>query len=552
MYPVSKEWEQECQQKIRQKQMLVRLEMGVFHEQAPQQCGVTFPQNMWQHTDGSNVVVQGAQFKPVVSRAVSGDGGNFQQFPYVKIVFSQPISLAGVTLTFGSTMEQIPQEIGMRVKTTNKEQSWKFQNLSLLYKTELMLEKIVEIEIQFCKTQQKGQRARLEKIDFGIWYEYTEKNILQLSQTESISPVSLELPRGELSFVLDDNTKIFDPDNEENLTRFLRQGQKMKLWYGMESNSSKKEWIPAGEWFLQSWTSQQYKAQFAAVSKVNLLTKSNYEKSVYTWDWKNIYNLIEDVFQDGGVAVEKYKVDQQAKGFFTMSPLPIISHSAALQLLANRCKCTIKMDRDGNICVVCLKEQPVWRIGKDTVFDPITVKKNSGLKEINGNWVWRSKFGNEMETIAQLRMKGDGNWVRLEHGICMNPQLICEPSVDIEAVHYARVSYLKINSADSEVTVQLLGNRLVEVNYPFVVENKQEGEILQVQNPLFDGENSIEVGKWMKDFCAKEFCYEVQVQGMPHLDVGDCVELWNQKRGRIVEIKTDYGGSMRQKLKIMA
>ena len=56
----------------------------------------------------------------------------------------------------------------------------------------------------------------------------------------------------------------------------------------------------------------------------------------------------------------------------------------------------------------------------------------------------------------------------------------------------------------------------------------------------------------MKDFCAKEFCYEVQVQGMPHLDVGDCVELWNQKQGRIVEIKTDYGGSMRQKLKIMA
>ena len=575
MYPVSEEWKQACNQQIRQAQALVKIEIGIFDEKAPHQATFELPELLWECEDTllSPMAKGGyAAFEPkffrldgkqllmplepnqkiakkMISKAISGQDGMFLNPPTIKIRFSEEKSLVGITLTFGRIEEEAPEQIVLLAKTAaGTIKQWEIQNPAPVYQAEILLESIVELQIVFKKTKAPFGRARLEQVQFGIGYEYTGAEILELNETKSISPASLELPRAEIDFTLNNHNGKFDADGDEAINKFLKQGQVVKLWYGMDLGKT-MEWIPAGKWYLESWSASQT-ARFTATDQLVLLNKTIYEKGKYIWAWQSLYNVAKDVLQDAGLKQTEYKLDPALKSVLTMAPIPLVSHATALQLIANRSKMNLFVDREGKVCIVPIKETSVLSIDKKEVFEKATTKRNAVLKQVDGFWIWRSQYRELKQVLLQTRMRGGTEWVRMEHNICLNPIVKTSPEVKVEAVHYARVSYLRAPQSTEEFNVEIIGNKLAEVKYPIIVKKQKEGEILTIENPLFDNENSQQVFEWVKSMCGKELEYQIEIRGLPQLDIGDSVQLWNQKQGQIVESKFTFSGLFQQELKI--
>ena len=578
MYPVSERWKKECESQIRQAPALVRLGLGVFDHQAVEHCEFEFSENHWSQqsdlllgkaevgyasfepkffrVDGSQVLMPTENLtgieKGVISKVQSNQQGIFDVAPWIKIKLAQPKSMVGLTFHFGRLPEESPRLIKIETcDVRGRQQSFLLENPDPIHKLQMLLQDVVEILVLFLQTKNPYGRIRLEQIQFGICYEFTQKEILQLSEHQSISPVSLELPRASLSFSVVNSQGEFDADGDHTISQFLKKGQQIELYYGMEFYPF-QEWIPAGKWFLESWTSDTAQARFTAVNGIALLNKSIYEKAVYLWEWQNLYQVAQNVLQDAGLKPEEYWIDPLVKQFSSMAPIPLITHGAALQLIANRTRAGLWVDRQGRICMKYWDTEPVISLESNQIFGQPQVKRGKGLKSVVGHWIFRSRYTPIRENLVQIRLRADGKWVRIEHGICLNPQVIANPPMPIEARQYARVSYLRIFGEGQEVDVTLQGDKLVEIEYPFEVVNQQEGEILPLNNPLFDVETSVYVAQWVKEIYKKELQYSVQLRGLPQLEVGDSVSLWNGKLGQIVESKLEYTGAWNQSLTIMA
>ncbi len=575
MYPVSEEWKAACNQQIRQAQALAKLEIGVFDDKAEKQAVFEFDQSLWECEDTllSPVAKGGyAAFEPrffrvdgkqllmpldpnekiakkFVSKALSGAEGVFAQPPTIRIRFEEERNLVGITLSFGRLEEETPQKICVIIKDSmGRTKRLETEKLKPTQPIEFFMEAVTEISVVFLQTKAPFGRARLERVQFGIGYEYTGTEILELNETKSISPASLELSKAELDFVLDNNKGRFDADANSAVTKFLKQGQTVKLWYGLEPAGT-AEWIPAGIWYLESWSANQT-ARFTATDRLTLLNKTTYEKGRYLWEWQYLYDLAEQVLQDAGVGKGSYQLDEGLKKVVTMAPIPIVSHAMALQLIANRSKMNLFADREGRICIVPFQQEVVRTIEREEVFERATVKRNAELKQVDGHWIWRSRYSGQTKVLAQTRMHGGVEWVRLEHDICLNPVVKTKPETQVEAVHYARVSYLRAPQSTREFEVEIIGTRLTEVKYPIVVPKEKEGEQLTIENPLFDRENSQQVFEWVKEMCGKEIEYQMEIRGLPELDIGDSLKLWNQREGQIVESKLSFSGAFRQQLKV--
>lgn len=578
MYPVSERWKKECESQIRQLPALVKVSLNVFDQQAGEYCEFSFSENHWNQqsdllsgatnggyasfepnffrVDGSQLVLPKENTtgiaKGVISKIQSNKTGVFVTAPWIQIHFSQPRSMVGLTFHFGRLPEESPKQLQIEIRDKQgRQQQFLLENPDPVHKLPLLLQDVVEIVVLFLQTKSAYGRARLEQIQFGIGYEFTQKEILQLSEHQSISPVTLELPRANLSFSVINQQGIFDADGDHAISQFLQKGQQIDLQYGIGFYPV-AEWIPAGRWFLESWTSDGVQASFTAVNRMALLNKEIYEKAVYRWEWQNLYQVAENILQDAGLTPKEYWIDPFVKKFSSMAPIPLVSHGSALQIIANRVRAGLWVDRQGRVLMKYWDNKPVTTLPSDQIFEKPQVKRRKGLKSVTASWTLRSRYSNQRENLAQIRLKADGKWVRMEHKICLNPQVVTNPAMQVEATHYARVSYLRILGQGQEVDVTLQGDKLVEIAYPFEVVNQKEGEVLPLNNPLFDVETSVYVAEWMKEIYQKELQYQVELRGLTQLDVGDFIALWNGKLGQIIESRLEYAGAWKQSLIVMA
>ncbi len=544
MYPVSEEWNQQLNAQIRQASTLLRVEIGTFDQTVNQQAHFDFPAQHW------SITAQSQTGLPAQSNAMCKEDGSFSEPPSFTVSFSQPINLKGISFNFG-TLSAIPKQIEISaLDTMGKQYKDTFEQLQMVYAAQVERQNICSITVSVLKMEQPYSKVCLREMRFGAGYVFTEQEILELNEVRSISPAGLELPRTEMDFSLSNRTGMFNADGDAPILAFLRENQNIALWYGMRWQE-KEEWIPAGKWYLESWSAEQQSAKFKAVDRITLLNKTTFEKSVYKMEWKQISKLAQEVLKDAALDETEWSVRDKPITY-VMAPIPIISHAQALQLIANRAKMHLYSDRSGKVCIAPFKDTPVLRLENTQVFEGMSVQQSTPLKQVAAQWTLLSYFPNMRQTLAQVYMNAQEGTVRIEHDILMNPEIECSPAAEVKATHYARVSYLNIPDQSGAFDVKIIGERMSEVKYPISLEHSLEGEILEIDNPLMDMESSIDVLEWVKQRYAHKLEYQLDIRGIPQLDVGDRIQLWSDAVGQIVENRLSYNGTFRQTLKILA
>lgn len=393
MYPVSQRYKELMQAQFRESQSLARIYLGVFDASASSDATLSYPaataysypvnvnkdvdinisyatfEGHYFRLDGKQMLLpqSTAAFRPQgwVSAVQSNADGVFETPPQIMMDFSIPHTMVGLTLTFGTVEEDVPAQLTIISYLNGQKinEQTVSDGLEPVYKGEFLLEDVDGVILRFDRTKGPYGRARLNHIEFGIGYSFQGNDIIKITEKHTDSPVSTALPSSSLSFDLRNTDNRFGVDSDTALVRFFADNQKVQLDYGLNVDGT-PEWVTGGRWTLATWKTNGETASFTAEDILTRLTKSTYEKSIYDFKWHQLDDLARAVLEDAGIT--DYYLDPYLNRTSTQAPLPITSHAAALQLIANRGRCRLFVDRDGRISIERLTIYPEFQIAQQS------------------------------------------------------------------------------------------------------------------------------------------------------------------------------------------
>lgn len=377
MYPVSDAYAKAMHQPVRQCRTQAKIHLGLFDAMAERQAAVTLPEAVSicdpdQLLEGATTATEYASFETdrfrldgklllipareeeleremgYVSSELSGETGQFTA-QTLTISFTEPHSIGALTLTFGSIPEDIPEQITVEGWSGGVLQdSRSFAELAQVSFLDVLLTDVDKLVLRYDLAQRPGRRARLQRIVFGRGYTFGDDDIIAVNLRHTGSLASTSLPCEKLSFTLKDIDGRFSVGSKGTLIPFLQEGQSVRVEFFID-NGWYWEQIPAGEWELSSWDSDGQQAAFSAETPLSRLTSTIYEKGVFDGAAHAADDLAVAVLQDAGVSA--FYVDPAMNVARVTAPLPLQSHAACLQLLANRSRAMLYTNRLAGVCL---------------------------------------------------------------------------------------------------------------------------------------------------------------------------------------------------------
>lgn len=108
------------------------------------------------------------------------------------------------------------------------------------------------IELSVLKWSHPRRRARIERIVVGIEHNYSKGDLSSYTHRMGASLLSAEQPETEVTFSIDNTDRLYDPDNDSGMSRYLMTRQEVTVTYGYKLDG-KVEKIPAAVTFLDEW-----------------------------------------------------------------------------------------------------------------------------------------------------------------------------------------------------------------------------------------------------------------------------------------------------------
>jgi hypothetical protein len=202
------------------------------------------------------------------------------------------------------------------------------------------------ITFEFLGMSEPNRRLRIARMTFGYEKKFTMGDIISVSHTISVDPISTSLPYEKLAIKVSNFDKDYNPDNPQGTWVYFANGQPLSVLYGVKIGD-RTEWMEAGQLLLSDApTVDSNSANFEAVDLLSTLTNIYY-KGLWRADGISLYDLAVDVLADAGVT--NYSLSESLKGIKTMSPLPMIPHRECLQIIANAGECVLYTNTKGTI-----------------------------------------------------------------------------------------------------------------------------------------------------------------------------------------------------------
>lgn len=265
----------------------------------------------------------------------------------VYIVFGgyETFDLKGLTIDFG---ECYPTLLTIEHDGVAKD----YDNDNQVFVTEDVFMEVSYLKITAHQMVNGNGRMRIHEINMGIVNTFSNKEVIEFSFKEYVSPICETIPSEDMTLTVDNHNLYYCPDNPESTLAFFEQGQEIKVSFGYDlTGTGKIEWVAPKTCFLKSWSATDTQAKFTAVDRFDYID-STYYKGKYREDGINLYDLAIDVLHDMGITDEReYYLGEYLKEVIVFNPIPKIKHSQALQLISNAGRCSLYIDRNKRICM---------------------------------------------------------------------------------------------------------------------------------------------------------------------------------------------------------
>lgn len=249
--------------------------------------------------------------------------------------------IRGLTIDFGSNYPR-------QFTVSNGVYEISYTNDKSLWVTEDVFRGSNYIRITPTEMEHEGNRLRIYSIRFGVGVTFTNREVMQFSKVEYVSPITDSIPSRDMTLTVQNYDLQYSIDNPNSAINFLEKGQKMTASFGQLLDDGTIEWIAGTTAILKDWSSNDSEASFTATDELDGYN-STYYKGLYRPDGISAYDLGIDIFSDMGC--ENYFIDPYLKNIIIRNPMPAVAHTQALQILANACRCTFSIARDGMLCI---------------------------------------------------------------------------------------------------------------------------------------------------------------------------------------------------------
>lgn len=190
-------------------------------------------------------------------------------------------------------------------------------------------------------------RLRIYSLSMGVSNTFNNENTLDYTETTYVSPIADTLPSSDISIKVVNYDNYYNPDNPNSILAFFEVGQEVRVQFGYDTNDDGNiEWLPETVSHLKTWGATDSDATFTATDYFDYL-QGTYYNGQYYQNGITLYNLALDVLSKAGIT--DYKLDSVLKEVTVYNPLPVVSYTEALQIIANAGRCTLREDRDGKI-----------------------------------------------------------------------------------------------------------------------------------------------------------------------------------------------------------
>lgn len=328
----------------------------------------TLEQNLW-CLDGNRKAIPESDYgnNCFVSDAMSDDTCLFSaKLPCITIGFTKEFTklLPGVTITWSETYGEFADTFSVvaykgDTVVAETEVTGNRSVRSLVFVEISGYDRIEVIVKRWCLP---NHRARVEDIFIGAQKIYGKSSLFSYSHTQSVMPVSLELPKNEIKFSIDNSDGEYNPQNTGGIAKYLNERQEVKARYGLKMDDGSVEWIKGGTFYLSEWYAKQngITADFTARDMLEFMSDTFYDtefeadKAGVLSNGRTFGHLAELVLTSANLPghteeTPKWVIHESlfAADCISKAPLPKDTHANCLQLIANAAMCALYQDRDG-------------------------------------------------------------------------------------------------------------------------------------------------------------------------------------------------------------
>lgn len=520
----------------------------------------TLERNLWVLDNSREIVPYSGYGKSGFVGNELCDGNRvFAKTPIVSLNFTRVHLnlLQGITIRWSEFLNEYAEEFVITAYDGETVVSSKIVtgNSSVLSVVQMDIVDYNKITIEVIKWSRPYRRARIDEIFIGILHSFSKKSIFSYKCSQSVDPISAELPKAEVSFSIDNLDGLYNPYNNEGLSKYLVERQEINIKYGYKVDNG-TEWIKGGKFYISEWDAEQngLSADFKARDLLEFMT-GTYYKGLYNPSGTSLYDLAEDVLLDADLPVNsdgsvKWVIDETLKSIYTTAPLPIDTHANCLQMIANAGGCVMYQDREGVLHVKQFEKiYSDYQISYFNSYSKSDLSLSKPLKQVDVPYYSYSKSAEISELFnGTMNINGAMDVVVTYSGSATNVSAIVSGGTLNSATYYSNACVLNI-TATGNVTIVVKGYSINTSSIQITTISGEKGETVSVDNPLITSqERAVAIGLWVEDYMKNRMTLSSDWRADPRLDALDIVDNENDygtNKVIMTNVEMSYNGAFR-------
>lgn len=374
---------------------------------------------------------------------------------WIDIAFDDKHTSDGITLkfaedlpTFTVTYKQNGTELSQKTYTATSYTFWCNEPC----------EGYDEILITFLKSGAPHRAVMVSYILYGLNMTYDENTIMSAKLSEKVDVTGATAPYNTLTFTLNDDKGMFNPQNEKGAWRYIQSGQPLTAYEDIDGDT-----VNLGTFYIDSWEFKDATATFSCVSPLGLLAKAMYNG----WVWTSPVSaaaILEGIFYDAGF--EDYEIDDDITEF-VQGVLPRTNAKDAIQQICFAIGAVIDDSRGKNIRIYHPDRNMDSTVGRNRKFQG---KSSGELDEyVNGVSINVTRYLLQTDTTEVFR----GKLTAGRHDIYFTDP-IKNPVVTNANSHLATPFYMWVEPTDPTQEVVIEANCYDTADFAIVATEEAE------------------------------------------------------------------------------
>lgn len=446
-----------------------------------------------------------------VSNTLSDNNCQFNNV-YVLAQSNDPKSFLALSLDFGVNF---PKKVRVVYESSDPQNNREttIDNIDDRYVfVNIRAQSVNRVYVYFLESWAPFGFAYLQKTDFGVVYEWSKDDIIDLIVNEETPYFCTTLPIDTAKLTVYLTSDQFDMLNNDNILNYVSQDQKFKISEEIEdTETGEVKTVNFGTYYLDDLKNEsEHKVTFNLSTILSKLDKKDFRISDMYGIGNSSYDVILSIFTEAGFS-NYVEIDESLKNEYLKGYIPFMSCRAALQQVLFVTQSLCYDNRTDKILIKKMDYSVSQVVEMDKIFYPYDIEQDTRTSRISYEYFsyFRNFFGKEKLATISVNST-DPLTVNFSKPIDKNT-LEASANAVIAAKYTLYADIVPISQELHDITLQAI--TYLEIKYTGEItagssENIKKFDINGVK--LLNKDNATSIMNSLAEFNSKMITYKIE------------------------------------------